>query len=308
MWAFHLVNHGGFRQPAAAAGREERDCLVVVPPARSPARGSALARTTSGSRGSGGRASCQECSRRALGRWIRICCTVLISPVGHPSRGPMAVSPALAARLIWERYEGRPPWGVTQRCPAGGMSRCADRSHEGATRPCCERCPGSTWPRRAAAAPPDASDRSGDAPDGAQPAVCQRGGEVCGFRPEVGTKACSPIGLGGNVSSVCIIAAAWPVRSFRVNAFRDELLTGQVLSPGPRPGVLRWGRLGWLIWRALPRQSDRRTAATGRRAPARAGKRVSAATTTAVPTITAAIQETGRLALGAPPATRAATR
>src|SRR5215472_12425491 len=57
----------------------------------------------------------------------------------------------------------------------------------------------------------------------------------------------------------------------------------------------------------LPRQSDRRTAATGRRAPTRAGKRVSAATTTTVPTITAAIQEVGRLALGAPPATRAAT-
>jgi len=60
--------------PSRRAG--EGDCLAVVPPARSPARASALARTTSGSRGSGGRASRQGRSRGTSGRWIRICCTV----------------------------------------------------------------------------------------------------------------------------------------------------------------------------------------------------------------------------------------
>jgi hypothetical protein len=84
--AFHLVIHG-FRQPAASAGREEGDCLAGVPPARSPARASALARTTSGSRGSGGRASCQGRSRRALGRWIRICCTFSHLPGQPPHPG-----------------------------------------------------------------------------------------------------------------------------------------------------------------------------------------------------------------------------
>jgi hypothetical protein len=96
----------GFRQPAVSAGQGEGDCLAVLPLARSPARASALARTTSGSRGSGGRASCQGRSCRALGRWIRICCTVshlpvLISPVSHPSRGPMA-----AARPWWPGSSG----------------------------------------------------------------------------------------------------------------------------------------------------------------------------------------------------------
>ena len=41
-----------------------------------PARASASARTTSGSRGSGGRTSGQGRSRRTPGRRIRICCTV----------------------------------------------------------------------------------------------------------------------------------------------------------------------------------------------------------------------------------------
>jgi len=55
--------------------------------ARSPARASALARTTSGSRGSGGRTSCQGRSRRTLSRWTRSAALFLISSVGHPSRG-----------------------------------------------------------------------------------------------------------------------------------------------------------------------------------------------------------------------------
>jgi hypothetical protein len=75
------------RQPAVAAGREARDCLAVVLPVRSPARASALARTTSRSRGSGGRASCQERSRRTLGRWIRIRCTVSHLPGQPPIPG-----------------------------------------------------------------------------------------------------------------------------------------------------------------------------------------------------------------------------
>jgi len=45
----------------------------------------------------------------------------------------MAVSLALVARLLGERYEGRPPWGVTQRWLPGGMSPRGDRSPEGAT-------------------------------------------------------------------------------------------------------------------------------------------------------------------------------
>jgi len=113
----------GFRQPAVSARRGEGDRLAVLPPARSPARASALARTTSGSRGSGGRSSCQGRSRRALGRWIRIRCTVSHLPGRPPIPwGPVAGSPALVARLFGKRYESRPPWGVTQRCLPSGIS------------------------------------------------------------------------------------------------------------------------------------------------------------------------------------------
>src|SRR5215472_6137308 len=75
---------------------------------------------------------------------------------------------------------------VTRRCLPGGMSLRDDPSPESATPPGRGRCAGLTCPRRAAAACPDASDRSRDALDGAQPAVRQRGGEVCGLRLEVG--------------------------------------------------------------------------------------------------------------------------
>ena len=120
----------GFRQPAVSAGQGEGDCLAVLPLARSPARASALARTTSGSRGSGGRASCQGRSCRALGRWIRICCTVshlpvLISPVSHPSRGgnggqPGPGGPALLGTVRGPAAVGRHPkvaagWNVAVR-------------------------------------------------------------------------------------------------------------------------------------------------------------------------------------------------
>ena len=133
----HLMIYGV--PPARrVGGPEECDCLPALPPVRLPARASALARTTSGSRGSGGRTSCHGRSRRALGRWIRICCTVSHLPwsATYP-RGPMATSPAPLARLFWERYEGRPPWGVTQKCLPGGMSRRGDPSPEGATRGRC---------------------------------------------------------------------------------------------------------------------------------------------------------------------------
>jgi len=75
------------RKPAVSAGWGEGDCPAVLPPARSPARASALARTTSGSRGSGGRTSCQGRSRRTLCRWIRIRCTVSHLPGRPPIPG-----------------------------------------------------------------------------------------------------------------------------------------------------------------------------------------------------------------------------
>jgi hypothetical protein len=144
----------GFHQPCRVGGPGECDCLAVLPPVRSPARASALARTTSGSRRSGGRTSCHGRSRRALGRWIRIRCTVSHLPGQSPiSWGPVAGSPAPLARLFWERYEGRPLRGVTQMCLPGGMSPRGDRSPEGATPPCRGRCAGLTCLRRAVAAP-----------------------------------------------------------------------------------------------------------------------------------------------------------
>ena len=134
----------GFRQPAVSARRGEGDRLAVLPPARSPARASALARTTSGSRGSGGRSSCQGRSRRALGRWIRIRCTVSHLPGRPPIPwGPVAGSPALVARLFGKRYGFPPAQGVTRRCLPGGISQRGDRSPEGATRSAGVRCQGT---------------------------------------------------------------------------------------------------------------------------------------------------------------------
>jgi hypothetical protein len=83
IWVSHASRAGAGGQFAVSASWGERDCLAVLPPARSPARASALARTTSGSRGSGGKASSQGRSRRTLGRWIRICRTVSHLP-GQP--------------------------------------------------------------------------------------------------------------------------------------------------------------------------------------------------------------------------------
>jgi hypothetical protein len=96
--------------------------------------------------------------------------------LGTPSRGAMAGSPALLARLFGERYEFRPPWRVTRRWLPGGMSWCADRSSEGATPPGRGRCAGLTCPRRAAAAPP-VHGRSAARPDGGLPPRRHSGGE-----------------------------------------------------------------------------------------------------------------------------------
>jgi len=124
------------RQPAVSAGWGEGDCLAVLPPARSPARASALARTTSGSRGSGGRTSCQGRSRRTLCRWIRIRCTVSHLPGQPPMPGgrwrqPGPGGPALRGTIRIAARVGRHPkvpagWNiavrrsVTRRCYRAG--------------------------------------------------------------------------------------------------------------------------------------------------------------------------------------------
>jgi hypothetical protein len=133
MWVPHLVIHA-VPSAAVSAGLGECDGLAVLPPARAPAWASALAWTTSGSRGPGGRTSCEGRSRGALGRSIRIC-RIVSHLLGRPSHpvGPLAASPALVARLFGERYGFGSPWRVTRRCPPGGMSRRGDRSPEGAT-------------------------------------------------------------------------------------------------------------------------------------------------------------------------------
>ena len=115
----------GSRQPAVSAGPGEGDCLAVLPPTRSPARASALARTTSGSRGSGGRTSCQGRSRRTLCRWIRIRCIVSHLPGQPPIPGgrwrqPGPVGPALGETVRIAARVGRHPkvpagWNIAAR-------------------------------------------------------------------------------------------------------------------------------------------------------------------------------------------------
>src|SRR5580692_1760913 len=97
------------RQPAAWAGPGEGDGLDVLPATRSPARASALARTTSGSRGSaaGPRASDARAGPSAGGYGSAALC--LISSAGHPiPREAGGGQPALVARLFGKPY-GFPP-------------------------------------------------------------------------------------------------------------------------------------------------------------------------------------------------------
>ena len=82
-------------------GPGEGDCLAVVPPARPPARASALARTTSGSRGSGGRASRHGRSRGTFGRWIRIRSTVSHLPGQPPISGNRCGQPGPGGPALW---------------------------------------------------------------------------------------------------------------------------------------------------------------------------------------------------------------
>lgn len=115
--AAHLVSHG-IPSARRLGGPGECDCLAVLPPTRSPARASALARTTSGSRGSGGRTSCQGRSRRTPCRWIRIRCTVSHLLGQPPSWVADGGSPALLARLFGNdkgcRPRGASPEGAGQ--------------------------------------------------------------------------------------------------------------------------------------------------------------------------------------------------
>src|SRR5580693_7662929 len=105
----------GLNSPASA-GRGTATVWLVTRWRGWRARASALARTTSGSRGSGGRASRQERSRRALGLWIRICFTVISSAMSGPGSRE---DPAVFADRSRGRYGPAPPWGVTRRCASG---------------------------------------------------------------------------------------------------------------------------------------------------------------------------------------------
>ena len=98
-----------------------------------PARASVLARTISGSRGSGGSASPQERSRRALGFWIRIRFTVISSAMSGPGRG--GGGPALLADRSRGRYDPAPPWGVTRRWACGWNLPQPAAGHDSATGP-----------------------------------------------------------------------------------------------------------------------------------------------------------------------------
>jgi hypothetical protein len=100
----------GVSSVGCLGGPGECDCRAVVPPAQSPARASALARTTSGSRGSGGKASCQGRSRRTVGWWIRIRCTVVSSPRSATQPvGPAACIGPWRPRASRTRWPGRIP-------------------------------------------------------------------------------------------------------------------------------------------------------------------------------------------------------
>jgi hypothetical protein len=118
--------------PLASAGRGTVTARPVTCWRGLPARASALARTTSGSRGSGGRASRQERWRRALGFWIRIRFTVISSVMSGPGSWE---GPAVFADRSRGRYELVPPWGVTRRCACGWNLPQPAARHDRATGP-----------------------------------------------------------------------------------------------------------------------------------------------------------------------------
>jgi hypothetical protein len=88
----------GHRRVARIRGPETVMARPVICWRGFPARASALARTMSGSRGPGGRASRQARSRRALGLSARICFT-LVSSVRHRVRVAADAEPATGG--VW---------------------------------------------------------------------------------------------------------------------------------------------------------------------------------------------------------------
>jgi hypothetical protein len=123
----------------------ERDCLAVLRPARSPVRASALARATSGSRGSGGRAYARGARAGPCPDGYGSAARFLISPVSHPFRVADGGSPALLAWLFGKRY-GFPPGGASAKVPAGwniAVRRSVTQGATGQTGGCaCREAPG----------------------------------------------------------------------------------------------------------------------------------------------------------------------
>ena len=162
----------GFLQPAVSAARRECDCLAVLPPVRSPARRAPWPEPHLGPADRAGGPHAMGARAGASVGGYGSAALFLISPASHPiPRGTDGGQPGPGGRLF----------GTVRRLAAvsrhpkvrAGWNVAAGRS---LTRRCYTsmswRYAGLTWPRRAAAAPPDASDRSRDALDGAQSAAC----------------------------------------------------------------------------------------------------------------------------------------
>jgi hypothetical protein len=125
--------------PLASAGRETVTARPVTCRRGLPARASALAPTTSGSRGSGGRASPQGRSRRALGLWTRMRFTVTSSPGRH------------AQGLVDD--EPRPCLGIVLR---GTVRADAGGGHHPTVRIPVESSAACPWARQCQGRPPGA--------------------------------------------------------------------------------------------------------------------------------------------------------
>jgi len=105
------------QRPVPAAARGVRRPLFEPV---SWARASALARITSGSRGSAGRSSGQRRSRRVFGLSMRMRCTV-VTPPGAMS----AVGQRGAQAVFGDRFAPAPAPCRTPRCPPHEPSACA---------------------------------------------------------------------------------------------------------------------------------------------------------------------------------------